>query len=100
MKKNLILFGIIAATINLNAAAINNSIDKNIDKTTNVSSVKFSVNVTYSGNPLSGASVNVMQDGKSIGSATTNEKGTATINIADYNGSIVSITTSLGWIPK
>ena len=37
-----------------------------------------------------------MQDGKSIGSATTNEKGTATINITDYNGSIVSITTSLG----
>ena len=30
MKKNLILFGIIAATINLNAAAINNSIDKQL----------------------------------------------------------------------
>ena len=95
MKKNLILFGIIAATINLNAAAINNSIEENIDKTTNVSNVRFSVNVSYSGNPLPGASVNVMQDGKSIGAATTNAKGTATINIANYNGKLVSITTSL-----
>ena len=36
-----------------------------------------------------------MQEGKSIGSATTNVKGTATINIANYNGKLVSITTSL-----
>ena len=78
MRKNLILFGIIAATINLNAAAINNSIEENINQTTNVSNVKFSVNVTYSGNPLPGASVNIMQEGKSIGSATTNINGYST----------------------
>ena len=58
MKKNLILFGILVASINLNAAVINNSIEENINQTANVSNVKFSVNVTYSGNPLSGASVN------------------------------------------
>ncbi len=95
MKKNLILFGILVASINLNAAVINNSIEENINQTANVSDVKFSVNVTYSGNPLSGASVKVMQEGKSIGSAITNVKGTVTINIANYNGKLVSITTSL-----
>jgi hypothetical protein len=95
MKKNLILFGILVASINLNAAVINNSIEENINQTANVSNVKFSVNVTYSGNPLSGASVNIMQEGKSIGSATTNIKGSAAFNIANYNGKLVSIKTSL-----
>ena len=95
MKKNLILFGILAASINFNAAVNHNLFEEIIFKTTKVANVKFSVNVTYSGNPLSGASVNVMQEGKNIGSAITNIKGTVTINIANYNGKLVSITTSL-----
>ena len=95
MKKNLILFAILAASINLNAATSSTLLEEIIFKTTNLANVKFSVKVTYSGNPLAGASVNVLQEGKSIASAITDIKGTVTINIANYNGKLVSITTSL-----
>ena len=47
--------------------------------------VSIGVQVNYLGEPVSGVTVNIIQDGKTLGSANTDNRGEAKISVADYN---------------
>jgi len=49
-------------------------------------SVSFVVKVTYLGNPVDGASVSVMKEGKTLAQSTSDAKGNASIKVDDYKG--------------
>src|SRR5690554_4811230 len=48
--------------------------------------VSFSVNVSYLGKPVDGASVAVIKEGKSLAESKTDAKGNVTLKIDEYKG--------------
>ena len=90
MKKRYITVLIAGALISTHGLATTNLIQSNISSHS-MAPLSIGVQITYLGEALSGVSVSVTQDGKSLGSSNTDNNGDAKISVSDYNNRPVTL---------